>query len=364
MLCSLIDALEGRDIITIDIKGAFLKAHVPKELDLIVKMDGDLARIFCELNPKQGEGTLYLRCLKALYGHIEAARLSYNELDCSLTKRMNFLQNKYDPCVYNRKNEDRAVTTIKTHVDDLKVSSKSSEQLQKVVKELKDLYQEITVHKGDTHDYLGMIMTYDKVRKCIKINMEKYIEGILSGFRDDDPDEKVKPVSTPATNNLFKTRETDKLLKRRAGIFHTIVAKLLFVSKRARPDILLAVSFLTTRVKEPDTDDWSQLLQVLGYLGETLKYDFTLHCLVIKKLTWYIDGSYASHSDMKGQSGAVLVAGIFLVLFRSNKQKVNTRSSTETELIAVDDALLTVQWTKHFMKDQGYDLETEIKEGN
>jgi hypothetical protein len=69
MLCSLIDALEGRDVITIDIKGAFLKAHVPKELDLIVKMDGDLARIFCELNPnfvRQGEGTLYLRCLKAL----------------------------------------------------------------------------------------------------------------------------------------------------------------------------------------------------------------------------------------------------------------------------------------------------------
>jgi hypothetical protein len=65
----LIDALEGRDIISIDIKGAFLKANVPKELDLIVKMDGDLARIFCELNPnfvRQGEETLYLRCLKAL----------------------------------------------------------------------------------------------------------------------------------------------------------------------------------------------------------------------------------------------------------------------------------------------------------
>jgi hypothetical protein len=69
LLCSLIDALEGHDIITIDIKGAFLKANVPNELDLIVKMDGDLARIFCELNPnfvRQGEGTLFLRCLKAL----------------------------------------------------------------------------------------------------------------------------------------------------------------------------------------------------------------------------------------------------------------------------------------------------------
>jgi hypothetical protein len=207
MLCSLIDALEGRDVIIIDIKGAFLKEHVPKELDLIMKMDGDLARIFCELNPSfvgQGEGTLYLRCLKAFYGHIEAARLFYNELDYSLTRRMNYLRNKYDPCIYNRKNEDGTTTTIKTHVDNLKVSSKPSEQLQKVVKELKDIYQEITVHEGGTHDYLGMIMTYDKVRKCIKINMEKYIDGILSGFHDDEPDEKIKPVSTPATNNLFK----------------------------------------------------------------------------------------------------------------------------------------------------------------
>ena len=41
MLCSLIDALEKRHVITIDIKGAFLKAHVPDDLELIVKMEGD-----------------------------------------------------------------------------------------------------------------------------------------------------------------------------------------------------------------------------------------------------------------------------------------------------------------------------------
>jgi hypothetical protein len=87
-------------------------------------------------------------------------------------------------------------------------------------------------------------------------------------------------------------------------------------------------------------------------LGETLNYYFTLHCSQIKNLNGYTDGSYASHSDMRGQSGAVLVAGVCSVLFRSNKQKVNTRSSTETELIVVDDTLPTVKWTKHFMKEQ------------
>ncbi len=77
-----------------------------------------------------------------------------------------------------------------------------------------------------------------------------------------------------------------------------------------------------------------------------------------------MDGSYASHLDMRGQSGAVLLVGECAMLFRSNKQKVNTRSSTETELIAIDDSLLTIQWTKSFMKEQGYDLETEIKDDN
>jgi hypothetical protein len=68
--------------------------------------------------------------------------------------------------------------------------------------------------------------------------------------------------------------------------------------------------------------------------------------------------------DMRGQTGAVLTTGECSVLFKSCKQKVNTRSSTETELIAVDDILPTVQWAKSFMAEQGYELETEIREDN
>jgi hypothetical protein len=156
----------------------------------------------------------------------------------------------------------------------------------------------------------------------------------------------------------------EKLSYKRAKTFHSIVARLLFVAKRARPDILLAVSFLTTRVKEPDTDNWEKLIRVLSYLQGTLEHCLTLVYTNLDQLTWYIDGSYASHMDMKGQSGAVLVTGNCAVLFKSSKQKVNTYSSTETKLIAVDDVLPTIQWTKNFMKEQGYDLDTEIKEDN
>jgi hypothetical protein len=47
--------------------------------------------------------------------------------------------------------------------------------------------------------------------------------------------------------------------------------------------------------------------------------------------------------DMRGQSGAVMVTGDSAVLFRLNKQKVNARNSTETELIAVDNKLPMIQ---------------------
>jgi hypothetical protein len=59
---------------------------------------------------------------------------------------------------------------------------------------------------------------------------------------------------------------------------------------------------------------------------------------------------------MRGQSGAVLMTGDCAVLFRSNKQKVNTRSSMEMGLIAVDDALPTMQWARNFMLEEGFNF--------
>jgi len=50
------------------------------------------------------------------------------------------------------------------------------------------------------------------------------------------------------------------LPKEMAADFHTVIAKMLYVTKRARPDTCLSVAFLTTRVRAPDRDDWEKLL--------------------------------------------------------------------------------------------------------
>ena len=63
----------------------------------------------------------------------------------------------------------------------------------------------------------------------------------------------------------------EKLLdESKKEFFHTITAKLLYIMKRARPDIELAVFFLCTRVRDPNIDDWKKLKRVLGWLESTI----------------------------------------------------------------------------------------------
>jgi hypothetical protein len=51
--------------------------------------------------------------------------------------------------------------------------------------------------------------------------------------------------------------------------FHSVVAKFLYLGKRGRPDILMPVQYLCTRVRNPTTDDEKKLECVLGYLKLT-----------------------------------------------------------------------------------------------
>jgi hypothetical protein len=189
--------------------------------------------------------------------------------------------------VYN-KSTANGMITIRTHVDDLKVLCKVWDEIQRVINELRKIYKDITVHEGDEHDYLGMIMTQNREQGSVKMNMEKYIEGTIETFLIKEPDEKLKHVTTPATNNLFRTRdgENSRVSVKRAAVFHATVAKLLCVAKRARPVILLTISFLTTRVKQPDTDNWNKLVRVLSYLKGTVSLCLAIMCTNITNLVW------------------------------------------------------------------------------
>ena len=53
-------------------------------------------------------------------------------------------------------------------------------------------------------------------------------------------------------------------------------------------------------------------------------------------IKWFFDGYHNTHWDCKGHGGAIMIMGCGAISSYSRRIKVNTRSSTETELVSVD----------------------------
>ena len=82
----------------------------------------------------------------------------------------------------------------------------------------------------------------------------------------------------PGNNHLFKVENNSpRLLQKEADmIFHHHVARLLFLSKRARPDIQVCVAFLCTRVNSPTEQDYKKFGKVISYVKETVHLPFVI----------------------------------------------------------------------------------------
>jgi hypothetical protein len=298
---------------------------------------------------------------------LKASLLFYKKLTADLLS-IGFELNPYDPCVAN-KMVGGSQMTLCWHVDDMKISHKEVYAVDDMILWLRRKYEEImsdgegkmTVRRGKVHDYLGMTLNFSVLGE-VKIDMVEYIESMVNDFHAFD--ESDKTALTPAAEHLFQVRDdAPKLSEKLARVFHNFAARGLFATKRARPDIHTAIAFLTTRVREPDEDDWKKLRRMMRYLRGTKNLALTLsgdEASIIKEVEWWIDGAHTVHSNMRSQTGQTSSLGKGCLMSASVKQKLNTRSSTETEVVAVDDAMPQVLWTNYFLKAQGYAPERTV----
>jgi hypothetical protein len=69
---------------------------------------------------------------------------------------------------------------------------------------------------------------------------------------------------------------------------------------------------------------------------------------------WYVNASFAVHPNMREHAGGGLTMGRGYPISVSTKQKLNTRSSTESELVGINDMMPIILWTRYFLLSQGY----------
>jgi hypothetical protein len=106
--------------------------------------------------------------------------------------------------------------------------------------------------------------------------------------------------------------------------------------------------------------DWDKLVRMTRFLNGTKEDVLTTSVDDPHVIKWHVDASFAVHPDFKSHTGGVMTYGQGAIQSMSRKQRLNTRSSTEAELVGADDAATKVLWTKLFMDRQGYRVTSNI----
>ena len=294
ILTSIVDALEERDVAIVDIPNAFIQTVVKeKSKRVIIRIRGMLVDMLLKIAPevyqsyvtidKKGNKQLLVECLNALYGTMMASLLFYQKFTNSL-KEKGFVMNPYDACVWNKQINGKQCT-ICFHVDDGKISHSSSKVVDEVIEWLRRDYESIfedgsgkmKVCRGKKHKYLGMILDFS-ISRQVRISMVDYVNEIIdawdkapklsdNGFKLVESKRAKRAKTCAAPEDLFKVdKDATKLDTEQSTAFHNIVAKALYMVKRARPDGSVLIVFLTTRVRAPDVDDYRKLGHFIEYL--------------------------------------------------------------------------------------------------
>jgi len=332
-----------------DIGGAYLNAELPERV--VMRLDSKLSAAMCRIQPdfnrflSPKSGVLFVLLRKALYGLKQSGKLWYDLLTDILLKH-GFVRNEYDACVFYKRDE-HGLSVLLLYVDDILLLSPTKREADKLHKILLKKFEEVKRQDGPSVSFLGMSLFFEPGQ--VRLSMRGYESDLVKDLGEGP----AKSATTPATSDLFESGDTPLLSAADQAKYHTLVAKCLYLAKRTRGDILTAVSYLTTRVQAPTERDRDKLVRLIRYISATVGQELVLASNKPCQVIGMIDASYALHEDAKSHTGLVITLGVGAILCVSSKQKIMTKSSTESELIGLTDKIGDVIWVGSYLECMG-----------
>ena len=258
----LIAVYKGRKCISFNILGAFLQGKLDKGKYIILKLKGNrLVDMMYEINPNhlknvRYEGNtkfLYLKCIRTIYGYIEAALQWYKLFTEKLSKE-GFELKPYGKCVMNKIVNGKQCI-IAWHIDDCMATHIEDKVLEDLAKTLISKFEDIKINRGKEHNFLRIkIKILDN--KAIEIDMVDHLKDILEYFEEETGETITEEITSPAASHIFtKDKNRKELDTKKSATFDSITQKLLYLMKRARSDIETTVSFLMRRFLKSDEHD-------------------------------------------------------------------------------------------------------------
>jgi len=209
-----------------------------------------------------------------------------------------FVFNPHDTCVAN-KMINKKQQTVRFHVNDVMsshVDTKVDDDFEKPLNETHGEHGKVKSTQGDAHDHLGAMFAFDKENGKVVCQMFDCMDGMFKEFPLKFSENTT--TNNPAKTDMFIEDLSKRLDPEKKQVFHRTVAKDLFLSKKARPDIQPVASVLCTRVKNPGRNDWNKLVKMMKFLWTTKRDVLTLSARKgLHSVEWHVDAALAVHPD-------------------------------------------------------------------
>ena len=347
-------------IATFDIKGAFLHAKVKDSDEVIyIKIPKEVADLWVEMDPSAREfqsdnGSLLLELERFIYG-LKQSSLKFQELLNEVLTEIGYERLTQDRCLF-RKLVGDTFSLLSTHVDDILQITNSDE----LFEELKDglivrFGAELTVSKEAT-SYLGMNIERSSCKKYVKLTQRGLTDKVVQSVAKRSGDK--QKYWSPCSNEIFETdqgTDGEKLPEIQRREFLSVLMTLMYLARLTRPDILMAVTYLSSRAHCATVGDMSQLERVVRYLENFPERGIFIHCTDLA-MHCHCDASFGIHSlenGGKGHTGYIVSMGgeHSYLHARSVKQKIATTSSTEAEAVALVEAMKMCTWLRNVLTE-------------
>jgi len=342
---------------TYDVKSAFTKGDRFPGSTVVLHIPSMIAKIFVEQRPEwieflEEDGSLYLVLEKSIYGLCEASRMWNENIEKEL-KSIGFRQHPMEKCVFYGLFDGR-FSILNLHVDDMGIEGDfADDKFFHVLKQkLEGVYGEgeVKLTVGVKQDFLGMVVDKSKRGQTTLLQTGFINELLKNGLTG--------PVQGhakyPAEENLFTSDDSPVLDAKRAKKFKSVVMQLNWLAQKTRPDLVTAVAAFSTRMTTANEGDWTKVEHTLRYLNATKEKGLILRPGARPGVQVYVDASFPNGHEVvqakgKSRSGYSGHYGAALIFCRSMRQKLVTRSTAESEIVAMDDASSLTMWVRGFL---------------
>lgn len=317
-------------------------------------LNGNLTEtVYMRQPPGFERGNKVCRLNKSLYGLKQAPR-SWNERFNSFILKLGFQRSQYDSCLYTRK-ANGVWTYLVLYVDDIVLASSSLEEIERIKRKMKSEFEMDDMQ--ELKNFLGMRIQYNMEEGTLRLNQAKYISALLKRFGMDN----CKPAMTPLDANQKLTRKKDNE-EATQHPYRELIGCLTYLMLSTRPDISIAVNFLS-RFQSGATDEhWCHLKRVLRYLQGTKHL-----CLEYRRntdadpLVGFADADWGSDmDDRRSTSGYVFQVYGSTVSWTTRKQATISLSSTEAEYVSLSQASCEAIWLRNLLTEFGVNLDVPL----